>query len=700
MDMQIFTIIRRLAAIAACAMLVASCGGGGGGSGGGVNNDTDGDGVANTADNCPGIANANQLDTDGDGTGDACDSDDDQDTVADGADNCPLVSNPDQLDTDGDGAGNVCDGDDDNDTFADGTDNCPLDSNPDQLDTDMDGAGDACDTDDDDDGVDDGSDNCPLEANPDQADSDGDGIGDVCDTGADVTVSGKATFDRVPHSSLNGLDYTATRPEPVRNAVVQIVDATTEALLATATTDDNGDYSALVPSGTNVMLRLRAESQRSGLPGWKVSVVDNTNSDALYTLQTPSFNTGADDVTRDVHADSGWGGTGYSTTRAAAPFAILDSIWTAMQATLAVDPDIEFPRLTVKWSPDNRAVDCPVGSTVAECEARGEIGNTFFRREGMADREILLLGAEDADTDEYDGHIIVHEWGHYFEDAFSRADTLGGSHTEGDRLDPRVAYSEGWGYAYAGIASADPVTRDSLGTGQSMGFAIDVEKNANINPGWFSEGSVQSIIYDIVDDDALSSADFDGVALGFPAVFALMTTDLPTSEPPLTIFSFVTRLKALNPGIATDIDTIVAAQDIVATGMDIHGSTETNDEGRGADVLPVYTTLTVDGPVVNVCTIDEFGIYNKLSNRRFLTLDIATDATYRFRAAGPAGADPDVALHSRGLLEIYEDLGDVEEFDVTMSPGEYTVEVYEFTNVDAAETPRGRTCIDVSVQQL
>ncbi|MEO0572551.1 MAG: thrombospondin type 3 repeat-containing protein [Bacteroidota bacterium] len=87
--------------------------------------DDDDDGILDVNDNCPLLANADQLDNDGDGEGDICDLDDDNDGILDIVDICPLIANPGQEDFDGDGIGDPCDDDVDGDGVPNTIDLCP-----------------------------------------------------------------------------------------------------------------------------------------------------------------------------------------------------------------------------------------------------------------------------------------------------------------------------------------------------------------------------------------------------------------------------------------------------------------------------------------------------------------------------------------------------------------------------------------------
>jgi hypothetical protein len=104
--------------------------------------DSDNDGIIDSNDNCPHIANNKQLNTDNDQQGNACDNDDDNDGVMDTDDAFPL-DNSESLDSDRDGIGNNADLDDDNDNMPDrweikyGLN--PFDSSDANIDSDHDG---------------------------------------------------------------------------------------------------------------------------------------------------------------------------------------------------------------------------------------------------------------------------------------------------------------------------------------------------------------------------------------------------------------------------------------------------------------------------------------------------------------------------------------------------------------------------------
>ncbi len=501
--------------------------------------------------------------------------------------------------------------------------------------------------------------------------------------GVSVTISGKILYERVPHLGNGPLDYRAAFDAPVRGATVEAIAAASGAVLASTATDGAGDYAVTVPANTSVFIRTQARvADPTGR--YDIRVVDNTRGQALYALDGSAASSGGADSVRNLTAPSGWGGNAYTGVRTAAPFAILDSIYAALLVLLSTDPDVALVPLTVNWSPNN----VPVPGLRSD----GRIGTTFYSA-----REIYVLGAEDNDTDEYDGHVLVHEFGHFLEDTLSRSDSTGGPHTTADRLDPRLAFSEGWGYAWAGIGLADPVTQDSLGPQQAFGFIIDVDENANANPGWYSEGSAQSILWDLFDaaDDGV-----DSLALGFRPLYDILVGPQADTDAFATLFSFITLLKAARPADAAAIDAIVAGQSVQVAGLDAFGSSATNDAGS-VDVLPVYTALTPGAAPVTLCSIVDFGEFNKLSNRRFLVLDVATSGRFDIRVTGPAGSDPDVVLHQRGVLAVSQSFADGVETLRTplLSAGRYLVEVYEATNVFPEITPagaRGRTCLDVT----
>ena len=497
---------------------------------------------------------------------------------------------------------------------------------------------------------------------------------------ATVTIDGKITFDRVPfNTTTNGLDYAATTQTPAPGITVEAQSAT-GTVLASDITDVNGDYSVTVNPNTDLRIVAKAEMVQTTGAQWDVQVIDNTSSNALYQLAGSVVSSGTSDSTRNLNAGSGWGGSSYTGVRNAAPFAILAPIYTSIQKIVAVDSDVVFPPARFNWSVSNRAANGNL--------ANGEIGTSSYRGNG----QIYILGDANQDTDEYDTHVVIHEWGHYFEDQMSRSDSIGGSHSGGQKLDPRVAMGEGFGNALSGIMTDDPFYRDSNGGQQSGGFSINVETNRPA--GWFDESTVQSVLYDIYD-----AADDDTLSLGLAPIYEVFTADAYKDQPVFTtIFSFLSELRSQQASSAAAIDIFAATRGINSTAAD--GAGETND-GSTPTSLPVYKDVTVGGGAVQVCSNNDNGVYNKLANRAYLKFTAAAGShtLTMTRSSGATSRDPDFIVYKNGAVVARAENppAESESTTATLTAGEHVIDAYDFANAGQGQGVAGDACYNFTI---
>lgn len=505
-------------------------------------------------------------------------------------------------------------------------------------------------------------------------------------SGDSVIISGTVTFDWVPHGVGHaGLDYDQTARAPARGVQMELLNHSGEVLDRSAT-NDTGAYSLKAPTNVDVRVRARAQMQQTGTPSWDFSITDNTSGNALYVLDGELATSGRDDSIRDLHAASGWDGWQYAEPRSAAPFAILDTVYEALQLVLAVEPSTQFPALELRWSPDNIAL------SGEQNLPEGHIGTSFYT---TAEQSIYLLGYADNDTDEYDRSVILHEFAHYLEYQLIRTDTIGGNHSLSTKLDMRVAFSEGWSNAFAGMVDDNPLYKDSAGTRQSRGFMVSVEDNNVGNHGWYSENSVQKILYGLYRDQGVAGENIEGFA---PIYRTLISEAYQQFSGATSIYAFISQYKATTNADQQAVDALLQAEDIA--GTDAYGSNETND-GGSAFALPVYSPLGV-GETIEVCSDYGNGNYNGLDVRRFIRFELGNSADYQVsvaRVSGLSPSNPDFVLWHRGnRLEVADSaFADREKATRHLDADSYWLEVYESSNANRNEGSGGLACFNVSL---
>ena len=389
----------------------------------------------------------------------------------------------------------------------------------------------------------------------------------TCASGSGFNLSGKVTYDYVPAKDdvTEGgvkLDYSAKTSRPGRRLVVEAIQSSSA--IATALTNDLGNYKLLVPTGSNVFVRVSSlvvdvsnatdatsPNTCSGA-SYDIRVVDNTNSKASYAMQsvssytttTNSINPHARLITNSS-TDSTTGETSLSyTNRTAAPFALIDSIVTELELVCQGNASQSFPLLYVNWSTKN--------TNVGGLKTAGQISTSHYTSEkGIGN--LYILGAENIDTDEFDDHIIAHEFGHYLENKIFRSDSIGGSHGAGDVLDPRVAFGEGYGNAISAMTFNDAIYVDTTGVNQAGGFSLNVSTAPTSDQQTiYDEGAMQYFLWRLYKNRDRSSANSGS----FDRIYNIMKNYQKTTPALTTGQSFASYYNQVYGGSAENLSNL------------------------------------------------------------------------------------------------------------------------------------------------
>ena len=453
----------------------------------------------------------------------------------------------------------------------------------------------------------------------------------VCQASDGTVVSGVATYERVRPTD-NGLDYANPEVLPVRWARAVLVEAATGVPLQEMTTDAAGNYVFNVANTDAVRVAVVTESQ------W-IRVEDNTDFDAIYGVITDVVTPLAGQtVTADLHAASGWTGSSYTNPRDSAAFAILDTLHEGTQRLLAARPNAPLPKLRVNWSINNRPEAGRQGLRADQQRPLGWCRAVPPRFRGRRYRRVRsahhhprvgsLLPSE-AKPQRFDGWTARH-WR-----PPSTPVWLGTR----DSHRPSVRC----------CCTRTPYSARSTVRSRGATFRFDIEDNLtnDPSPGWFSEFSVMTLMYDLFDP---ANEAHDTVELGLGPLYDLIVGDAFSNSPSfLTIFTALEVAKTSMVNQSAGIDTLTEHHSISAVN-DIYGVGETNDAGNPA-WLPIYTPVEVDGDSVTVALEHPHpgGQSNRLHSNRFLRFSgtgswvIATTTT----SDGPANV---LLIYHRGQL--------------------------------------------------
>lgn len=355
-------------------------------------------------------------------------------------------------------------------------------------------------------------------------------LGLAAGTAAAGEITGQVRYeDRV----FNASGFTgATRWLPVRQAMVEIVDAASGSRLAWGYTNESGAYSLTVAaSGTrNVYLRVWAYADQA-------EARTGVSSEGSYYIAVSSSRSlnlaGGGTISLDIPISSGL----------AAVFNIFDLAVRSQQYMRALEqpPGLALGFLLIVYTP-------------------GQNENAYY----LPGVRQIVLGGVSWNDDGFDDDTILHEIGHYVSFEYSLDHNPGGTHYLTEQYDPRLTWSEGWASFWAGavreyVNSLQPGhyqdTHWWIGFWNGSPFGFERETPSYSEYAVYSENemAVCDVLWDVFDP---ANEAHDMFQAGMQGVWRILRQDIPATRDPVTVEDFFQGLVSRYPGSVPAIQTL------------------------------------------------------------------------------------------------------------------------------------------------
>ena len=401
-------------------------------------------------------------------------------------------------------------------------------------------------------------------------------------TGPLTTITGTARYNYYDDTGATGLNNFGAA-KPIRHAEVHILDAAGNEIQR-GETNGSGAISLTIPRAAGSYV-LRVNSRAENVH-YRVSVLADPYNTQYYSLDTGFSLTGSETTLAVTIANAP--ATNSSSVLGGA-FSILDQILeaneylrtqvtTASSCTTCVKDFDVAPKIQIYWQK---------GLTPAAYYGSPQSPISFFLSEsgGGLYRGIYMLGGIEGDvctdTDHFDRSVILHEYGHFLENAYGKSSSPGGSHNGNEQLDPRLAWSEGWADFFQAAVLGRSYYRDTkrnggcpaIGMGSTAqlsfpDFRMDKQNGVDVpgpDEGIFREISVARTLYaSIHADSAVNDGSGPGAEMKFAPIWQAFrnigNNALSFQNMGQMNMNLRTLANSHSSGMLADLDAILAAE--------------------------------------------------------------------------------------------------------------------------------------------